>query len=684
MKEKFRVFLSVSRLTAVLFVLLPVLVAFIGCSSSSSPLTGIFIDSPVSGLNYTTLSSSGVTDANGQFLYHAHETVSFSVGTLSLGSGRGAAQMTPLSITPGATSASDQIVNNKLILLQTLDADGDLNNGIQITEAIRVIVSANAATINFDQTTTAFRTNLAPLMTALNTGNVFTDASFRGARTVRAAAAALAHFTRSMNPRITVATTYGQIQGFEPATTPAGTCWQWLGVPYAKPPIGDLRWKAPENPVAWTGVRQAVSWGDQAAQSSVYAAYGEGGNSEDCLYLNITAPKNASNLPVMVWFHGGAFGILTANSLSFNNANSLPAKGVVLVTVNHRLGVFGYLAHPQLSTESGYSGSGNYGQMDIIKALEWIKANIAAFGGNPNNVTLFGQSGGGGKAISLMASPLAKNLFHKVICQSGIAVKANIILNHSDLGTSEAKGTDLFSRLGVTTLAQARALPWSTIINADMAAFGANAWLRYLPNIDRRYLTDTMENLIKAGLQNDVPFLAGATSSDLVAGANLSPGITEQMPWRATNNKARQFIYYWRYVPSGWAAAPLNVGAYHGLELVYVFNYPASFVSHLLLGLALKNSNPATPLTVTDIGLSPADPLFASKVIASTGWGATDLSMVDKAMSIWTNFAKTGDPSVSGVITWPVYTTASDAYVEIGMGGTITAKTGVAAAFGNP
>src|SRR5690554_5998334 len=128
--------------------------------------------------------------------------------------------------------------------------------------------------------------------------------------------------------------------------------------------------------------------------------------SEDSLYLNVTAPKNADKLPVMVWFHGGGFTSLTCNTRPFNNPEALASKGVVQVSVNHRLGPFGYIAHPDLSAESGYNGSGNYGQMDLIAALEWVQDNIAAFGGDPDNVTIFGESGGGRKVLSLMASPV--------------------------------------------------------------------------------------------------------------------------------------------------------------------------------------------------------------------------------------------------------------------------------------
>ena len=150
-----------------------------------------------------------------------------------------------------------------------------------------------------------------------------------------------------------VSTTGGDLRGFaaDEAT------WQFLGVPYAKPPLGDLRWRAPELPEPWQGVRDAVAWSDQAAQNPGLERFGEGGMSEDSLYLNVTAPKDAEQLPVMVWFHGGGFTSLTSNTLPFNNPKAVASKGVVLVAVNQRLGPFGYIAHPELSAESGYNGS---------------------------------------------------------------------------------------------------------------------------------------------------------------------------------------------------------------------------------------------------------------------------------------------------------------------------------------
>jgi para-nitrobenzyl esterase len=649
-----RKFIKQFQTPGLFLILLLGLSTIIGCGPS-----GVFMDSPVAGLTYQTQAGSHTITAqttnDGIFYYKENETITFSVGDLQLGSSIGKAVVTPLDLVEGAASAADQRVTNRLVLLQTLDEDGDLNNGIKISNKIAAIVSTYAGSINFDQTATAFAadTNVKALLLALNTAGVFNDTDPRP-RTLRGATAAQEHFARSMSERKIVHTQSGLLSGY----AVNNTNWQWLGIPYAKAPIGDLRWRPPKPVMPWMGVRDAIAWGDQAAQNPAYQAYGEGGMSEDCLYLNITAPKDAANLPVMVWFHGGAFSILTGNTKSYNNPTGLPAKGVVQVSVNHRLGPFGYLAHPLLTAESGYGGSGNYGQMDLIAALKWVKKNIAAFGGDPNNVTIFGQSGGGGKSISLMASLMAKGLFHKVICQSGMTTLDGGFMSGASLAEAEAKGSSLFARLGVTTLAEARALPWTTVIARDIIDFGANAWLIYAPNIDNYYMTDTMKNLIAAGLESDVPMMAGSTSADM---AGLAPGLVEQMPWRSSHNSAPQFVYKWSYVPAGWAA--IGVGAYHGIELVYTFNYPASFYSHYLLGL--------TGLPV-DYTKPPA------AVVASTGYGLADVMLTDTVMTMWTNFAKTGDPSTA-TFTWPAYTTANDTFVEIGS--TITVQTGLVAAF---
>jgi len=624
-----------------------------------APQTGTFIDSPVAGLNVVgTVTSASTTDASGRFSYQAGETLTFSIGSVPLGSATAVATLTPLSITAGATAASDRRVTNKLILLQTLDADGDLNNGIQLTEAIRTAVSGHTPALNFDQPSTDFRTSLTTLMSTLNGATVFTDLDPRP-RSARTAAAALEHFTHSTSPRHVVTTTAGQLSGFE---ANANT-WQFLGVPYARPPVGDLRWRPPQPLAPWAGVRHAVAWADQAAQTPALERFGEGGMSEDSLYLNVTAPKAAANLPVMVWFHGGGFTALTSNTKPFNNALGLVGKGVVQVSVNHRLGPFGYIAHPALSAESGYNGSGNYGQMDLIAALRWVKDNIAQFGGNPNNVTLFGESGGGRKVLSLMASPQAAGLFHKAISQSG-----TLIPDTRSLASAEAIGTQLATRLNATTLAEMRARSWTDVVSA------ASTLVPYT-NVDNHYLPSTERVRFETQQHNDVPFLIVVNANDTIDPITTLKNV---FPWMKTHSNANHYAALFTHMPAGWRA--LGVTTYHGGELTYVFNYPESVVAHFQLNLVI---DPATGLrlVVGDLngnGVTGSAGDMAD-VLASAGFDALDTSVADQTMTIWTNFARTGNPSAAGLVDWPAYTPANDAFVELGA--TPVVRSGLSAVF---
>lgn len=464
-----------------------------------------------------------------------------------------------------------------------------------------------------------------------------------------------------------VSTRYGDLRGVAENDRVLG----WYGVPYAQPPVGDLRWQPPVAPKPWQGVRDAADFGDQAAQDPAYKPHGLGGMSEDCLYLNILAPRDAGNLPVMVWLHGGAFMMLTANMKSYNNPAALPTKGVVLVTVNHRLGPFGYLAHPLLSAESGYGGSGNYGQMDLIAALKWVKQNIAAFGGDPGNVTIFGQSGGGAKTISLMASPLAKGLFRQAICQSGMVHADNPFMNTVDLATAEARGLSLSQRLGLHSLAELRAVPWEKIIAADKVHYGDDI-AAYGPNIDHYYAEHTTLDAVRCGLASDVPLMAGATATDLVSEGDLVPGLLQQMPLRAAHCKAPQYAYRFSHLPAGWQA--LGGSAYHGVDLIYLFNHPESFAVHFWFGL--------TGLSPEQIGDRDGNGTVAdpTDIRLSTQFGAEDAAMVDTVMTLWTHFARTGTPTISDAVPWPPYTRTGEHYLELGAPPEI--RTGLARGFG--
>ena len=217
---------------------------------------------------------------------------------------------------------------------------------------------------------------------------------------------------------LTVKTKQGAARG---KTITDGKVKAFLGLPYAAPPVGDLRWRAPQPPASWTGERDATKYGAHCAQNQAFddMVFQDGEASEDCLFLNVYAPVNAtskSRLPVMFWIHGGGFAG-GASSEPRHNGDFLPLKGVVLVTINYRLGVFGFLVTEDLAKEAN-GASGNYGLLDMVAALGWVKSNIQEFGGNPDNVTIFGESAGSAAVSTLMASPMAKGLFHRGIGES--------------------------------------------------------------------------------------------------------------------------------------------------------------------------------------------------------------------------------------------------------------------------
>src|SRR5690554_3010089 len=361
--------------------------------------------------------------------------------------------------------------------------------------------------------------------------------------------------------------------------------------------------------------------------------------SEDSLYLNVTAPKDADQLPVMVWFHGGGFPSLTSNTRPFNNPEALASKGVVQVSVNHRLGPFGYIAHPDLSAESGYNGSGNYGQMDLVAALQWVQDNIEAFGGDPGNVTIFGESGGGRKVLSLMSSPQAAGLFHRAISQSGTL--------HPDTRTleaAEAIGMQLQQRLQADSLEQMRERSWLEVMQAGAA-------LVPYTNIDNHYQPYSEREAFESARQNDVPFMFLVTTNDT---EEPIATVLNVFPWMAELNTAPQYAMHVRQQAGGWEAR--GVTAYHAAELAYLFDMPESVITHYLLGLVI---DPATgqSLEIGDrngngISGSQGDP---EDIFASAGFDETDDAVIERMMTMWSNFARTGDPSIADDLEFPLY-----------------------------
>jgi len=322
----------------------------------------------------------------------------------------------------------------------------------------------------------------------------------------------------------------------------------------------------------------------------------------------------------------------------------------VQVSVNQRLGIFGYLAHPWLSAEAEYGGSGNYGQMDLIAALQWVRDNIAAFGGDPANVTIFGESGGGRKVLSLMASPMAAGLFHKAISQSG-----TLYPDTRSLASAEAHGQALSDAVGATTLEALRAIPWNEL------ALATPATVIPYTNVDNYYLPVSERELIETGQHNDVPFMISVNTNDTVDPIGTWKNV---LPWLTDFSAANHYAALFAKVPSGWEA--LGLLAYHACELSYVHGFPESLIAHYQLGLVI---DPATGKSLV-IGDLNGNGITGSRgdtadIFASAGWDAQDDAVADTAMTLWSNFAKTGDPSIAGVLAWTPYTSGNDLYLEL-------------------
>lgn len=397
-----------------------------GCGGTSDPLTGTFVDSPVAGLNYQTPTITGTTDAEGRFKYFEGETVTFSIGGLKLGSAVSGSVVTPISLVSGAVDVTNQTVTNLCVFLQTLDEDGDLNNGIKINTQTAAIVS-NYTGINFNQASAAFSSDatVTALLAQLNSAGVFKDTGSVGGRKLCSTSEAQAHMQASLKPRTVVTTKFGSVRGY----APDDDTWAWKGIPYAKPPVGTLRWKAPQDPVPWTGVREATYQCKECTQqvNDKFWRYADDfKGSEDCLYLDIYRPRTSdTNLPVFVWIHGGSnhFG----SSKQYNGAALAKRGKMIVVVIQYRLAALGFFTHPALrENKNALDASGNYAALDHQKALTWVKNNIDAFGGDPNNVTVGGQSAGAYNTLNLIISPLANGLFHKAVVQSGSVSAATL------------------------------------------------------------------------------------------------------------------------------------------------------------------------------------------------------------------------------------------------------------------
>ncbi len=444
----------------------------------------------------------------------------------------------------------------------------------------------------------------------------------------------------------------------------------YKGIPFAAPPIGDLRWRAPAAPAAWTGVHTADKFAPACMQVPVVQAdlgMESVATNEDCLYLNVWTPAKLprEKLAVMVWIYGGGFTI-GGTSMSLYNGKNFAKKGVVLVSIAYRLGRFGFLAHPELSREQG-GHSGNYGLLDQIAGLQWVKHNIAAFGGDPNRVTIFGESAGGIAVSMLSASPLAKGLFRGAISESG----GNFAPVHQtgteggenmdSLATAEKSGTAFLAKLGAASIADARKLSAADILKNSPPGLGGS-W----PIIDGYVLLGDQYKLYEAKRYNDTPVLIGTNSDEgalFVASAKAGeyqktihagygeyadkilaayPGNTDAEALRSSRDMFRDATFAW---PT-WTWARLQSKTGKGKVYVYYFSHRPNY--------------PNAP-AFKDWGAAHAGEIAYVFGNFTAGMPATpsDRTVSDEVSSYWVNFAKSGDPNGSGLPHWPNFTNSS-------------------------
>jgi len=408
---------------------------------------------------------------------------------------------------------------------------------------------------------------------------------------------------------------------------------RFLGIPYAAPPTGARRWRAPAAAARWRGTRDAAAYGPDCMQAQRSGRPPSANPiSEDCLYLNVWSPGTdaAEPRPVMVWIHGGGFNFGSGGVPTYDGGR-LTRKGVVVVTINYRLGALGFLAHRDLSRETRQGTSGNYGILDQVAALQWVRRNIRRFGGDPGRVTIFGESAGSVSVSILQASPLARGLFHRAIGESTSQLDpAAGLMGNLDLRGAEARGAEYLERLGARNPAAMRALPATRLIDPSA--------LFWPTERDGHVLPEQVYERFAARRQADVPTLIGSNANEgatirvpwirpeadeqaafaaLYPQPDLVQSSTDAIQWQmrswaalhAQTGRQPAWLYWFdRSIPGREAQ-----GAFHGAEIIYVFD-----------NLDLENR----------------------------AWTPEDRRLADLMSSYWTNFARNGDPNGPGLPRW--------------------------------
>jgi para-nitrobenzyl esterase len=460
-----------------------------------------------------------------------------------------------------------------------------------------------------------------------------------------------------------VKVTGGQMSGV-PGKDPSITSFK--GIPFAAPPVGERRWQEPGPVIAWKGVRKADKFGASCMQSIVqerkpwtYEFMTHGEISEDCLSLNVwTGAKSArERRPVFFYIYGGGF-TEGSGAVPVYDGEGLAKKGLVVVTANYRVGVLGFLAHPELSQESSSKVSGNYGLFDQLAALRWVRDNIAAFGGDPNRVTIAGQSAGGMSVHSLIASPLAKGLFHRAIVESGGSSigGGGIALSTRSLADAEAVGKQFAEARGARSLPELRAMTWQKLTEA---APGAGATMRFSPIVDGYLLPAAVREIVAQGKHSDVPVLTGANAGELGGfTAPQSPVTMESFVKRAREQYGPMADEFLKLYPVGTdaqaAAAQVQSSRDQALVSMYLWSQERAKTSKTKAYTYLWDHALPGPDAVRYGAFHTSEvPYVLNTLYMSTRpFTEADRKIAEMISSYWANFAATGDPNGKGLPQW--------------------------------
>jgi para-nitrobenzyl esterase len=469
-----------------------------------------------------------------------------------------------------------------------------------------------------------------------------------------------------------VSTEYGRLRG-------AGSgVLNFKGIPYAKAPTGNLRWRSPEAPVEWRGVRDATTFGPICPQPTIPHVQPMP-SSEDCLNLNIWTPALSASdrLPVMVWIHGGGFA-LGSGAWPMFDGEALARRGVVLVTLNYRLGALGFLAHPELSRESPQRVSGNYGILDQIAALQWIKRNIASFGGDPRNVTLSGESAGAFSTCILMVSPLAKGLFHRAIAESlplNVGPKQRLTSPYYGLPSAEAQG-----EAAGPDIAALRRMSAEEVIAKIPATPLVGSEVHYFPIIDGWILPDDPGQLFGTNAQTRMPLLIGSNADEGLFFASDAPRTIAAYRrfircWISSSFVEDVFAHY--PAPTDEAVRPAALrffGDFHVASTMLTARAAAKMSDVYVY--RFSRVSPANRAIWGGAAHTTEIPYVFDHIVTVAGKYDKQDILVSQAMAAaWVQFAKTGNPNTGASPRWPRYEAAT--YRHLDFGDTVGVKSGI-------